>query len=207
MPTFKPDLRFKDQDVYIVGGGPSLSGFNWDDLKDKNVIGCNSAFRLGGQICPITLFSDLLWFEAFYDLLAEYTGTVITHYPKLKESSVEWLHWMERGTKKGLYKDRLAYGGNTGCGAINLALIMGAKRVFLLGFDCKPGKENEANWHKWQIEKVKPAVHDRHLAGFKALAEALPTVFPGREVINLTEGSRIPFFPFSKFKRNERQAA
>jgi len=200
MPILKPDRRFEGQDVYIIGGGPSLSDFDWKDLEHKNTIGCNSAFRLGSRICNICFFSDYLWFEKFYTLLSQYKGLLITHYPKFKNKDEDWLYWMERGIKHGLYNDKLCYGGNTGCGAINLALLMGAKRVLLLGFDCKPGNNNEPNWHEWQIEEMRKGVHDKFLKGFKLLSEALPEVFPECEVINLTEGSRIPYFPFSNFK-------
>lgn len=199
MPVLKIDQRFKGEDVYIIGGGPSLSNFDWKELEDKNTIGCNSAFRLGSRICNICFFSDYLWFESYYKELSEYKGLVVTHYPQFKDKTEEWLNWMPRGTKQGLYTDKICYGGSSGCGAINLALLMGAKRVLLLGFDCKPGSNNEANWHKWQIEEMKPGVHDKFLTGFKLLSEALPDVFPGCEVINLTEGSKIPWFPFSDF--------
>ena len=201
MSHFVPDQRFKGQDVYIIGGGPSLNGFKWDKLLNKNTIGCNSAFRLGSRVCGICFFSDYAWFEEFYKELKNYKGTLITHYPKYKDAPEDWLYWMPRGTSKGLYADRLSYCGNTGCGAINLALLLGAQRVFLLGIDCKAGKDNKQNWHPWQIEELKPSVYAKHLKGFELLAEALPEVFPGREVINLTEGSAIPFFPFNTFTK------
>ena len=196
-----PKEEFKGEDVYIIGGGPSLEGFNWKKLEDKNTIGCNSAFRLGSRVCNICFFSDPNWFDKFYDMLAEWGGRVVTHHSAMKKRKEDWLYVMERGTKKGLYKDRLFYGGNSGCGAINLAFLMGAKRVLLLGFDCKPGKDNQPNWHKYQIEAMMPGVHDKFLKGFKTLSEALPVVFPDREVINLTPGSAIPYFPFNTFKK------
>lgn len=196
-----PDKEFDGQDVYIIGGGPSLREFDWKQLENKNTIGCNSAFRKGSRICNICFFSDPKWFDKFYEELSAYKGRLVTHNPSLKKADEEWLYVVERGTRKGLYKDRLCYGGNSGCGAINLALLMGAKRVFLLGFDCKPGKNNEANWHKWQIEPMMPGLHDKFLKGFKQLAEALPQVFPECEVINLTPDSAIPYFTFNQFEK------
>ncbi len=200
MPMWKPEKDFDGQDVYIIGGGPSLKGFNWRKLIGKNTIGCNSAFRKGSGICNICFFSDIKFIDAFHDELCEYAGRVVTHHPKLRETKIDWLHVVER-TKRGLGIDKVTYGGNSGCGAINLALMMGAKRVLLLGFDCKPGKDNEPNWHKWQLDAMAPDLHAKFLKGFKQLAEALPLVFPDREIINLNPDSAIPFFPFNTFTK------
>jgi len=197
MPIFEPDSRFEGQDVYIIGGGPSLVGFDWKELENKNTIGCNSAFRLGIKVCSLLLFSDIKWYEKFYEDLKEWTGTVITHYPKLKDAKEDWLYWMERDTQHGLSATKLGYGGNTGCGAINLALILGAKRVFLLGFDCEGSETERPNWHTFQIEKVRPEAHEKHIKGFEALAADLPKIFPGCEVINMNPDSKIICFPFS----------
>jgi len=196
-----PEKEFEDQDVYIIGGGPSLKDFNWKKLEDKNTIGCNSAFRKGSRVCNICFFSDPKWFEEFYKELLKIDGKVVTPHPRMKNNSEDWLYVMERGIKKGLYDDRLCYGGNSGCGAINLAFLMGAKRVFLLGFDCKADENNKPNWHNWQIETTKPDIYPKFLKGFEALAKALPEVFPECEIINLTPNSAIPFFPFNTFRK------
>ena len=196
-----PEKEFEGQDVYIIGGGPSLEGFNWKKLEDKNTIGCNSAFRLGSRVCNICFFSDPPWFEKFHDELLKYDGRIVTHHPTFKKLNDPMLHVVERGKDQLLYTDRVGYGGNSGCGAINLAFIMGAKRVFLLGFDCKFGKDNQTNWHKFQIEETKPEVYPRFIKAFKQLSEALPVVFPGRTIINLNPDSGITFFPFNTFKK------
>jgi len=36
-----PDNSWKDEDCYIIGGGPSLKRFNWSLLKGKKTIGIN----------------------------------------------------------------------------------------------------------------------------------------------------------------------
>ena len=196
-----PEKEFEGEDVYIIGGGPSLETFNWKRLEDKNTIGCNSAFRKGSRVCNICFFSDPPWFEKFYDELLKFEGRVVTHNPRFKDNNPDdWLYVMERG-KRALCTDCLGYGGSSGCSAINLALLMGAKRVFLLGLDCKSGPNKQQNWHNYQIEKTMPEIYDRFLKGFEQLAEDLPKLFPESEIINLTPNSAIPFFQFNTFKK------
>jgi hypothetical protein len=72
---------------------------------------------------------------------------------------------------------------------------MGAKRVFLLGFDCNCKDTKKPNWHDHSIEKLNPDVYSRFLKGFACIARNLANVFPGTEIINVTNCSLIPDFP------------
>ncbi len=98
----------------------------------------------------------------------------------------------------GLHRDALGFGHNSGCGAINLALLLGARRVYLLGYDCKLGADGRSNWHPHTVDAPNSEVYPQFLEGFAAIARTLPVVFPGAEILNCTEGSAIPFFPFVK---------
>jgi hypothetical protein len=116
-----------------------------------------------------------------------------------------WINFFER-QDEGLSKTRLAWNANTGAAAINLALILGASRVFLLGYDCCMDVENSArpestHWHDRRIEVPQQQHYDRFLNGFRQVAAALPVVFPGRKVFNVSEGSsRIGCFPVVDFE-------
>ena len=87
MPEWKPEPIWKDQEAFIIGGGPSLRDFDWSLLRDKNTIGCNNAFRLGPDICKICLFVDCGFIfsgrkkkrEGFYRELAKFPNWVVTN--------------------------------------------------------------------------------------------------------------------------------
>ena len=194
MPYWNPDTRWAGEDVYIIGGGPSLSGFQWERLRYKNTIGCNAAFRLGVDICKVVIFSDLKWYHEFKEELAQFKGDVFTHCDSLHAEPVEWLKTYRR-EKRGLHKSALCFGGNTGCGAVNLALIMGARRVFLMGFDCTPPVNDKSHWHNWRIERPNLAVYPKFIEGWSSVHATLGSVFPGTQIINLNPDSGIPFFP------------
>lgn len=196
MPLWKPDQRWNGADVYVIGGGPSLTGFDFTLLHGRNTIGCNAAFKLGAAVCNVVFFSDLKWFFHFKDELAKFDGDVVTHClrlaPRLRD--YPWLK-MVRREKRGLHRHAVGFGGNSGCSAAALALLMGAKRVFLLGCDCKAPSVQEAHWHKWEVEELNLKVMPKFLEGWGAIAIDLPRVFPGCEIINLNPDSAIPFFP------------
>lgn len=185
---------WEGRDVYILGGGPSLVKFDWSSLIDRAVIGCNSAFFLGADICNICVFGDLKWWETFKWDLQSYKGLVVTNVRQLRDSDCSWLFTMLR-KPKGLGHKSLGWNSNTGASAINLALILGAKRVYLLGFDMKLGASSKVNWHDKQIQKCFPEVYDRFKIGFENVACELNEKFPGCEIINLTEDSNLNAFP------------
>lgn len=193
MQSFPYDGFYAGADVFIIGGGTSLHGFDWKRLVGRKVIGANAAFTLGARICPVCFFSDAHWFDWFEARLHdEYAGIVVTHSPELRTGRPPWVHWFLR-REPGLWRDAIG-GCNSGAGAINLALIMGARRVFLLGFDCKPGNDGRANWHPHQIEPTSPYVYPVFMQDFAAVARDLPSVFPGTEIINLNPDSELECF-------------
>jgi hypothetical protein len=51
------------------------------------------------------------------------------------------------------------------------------------------------NWYRTEDDvKKRAAVYDRFLTGFSFLARTLPSVFPGCEVVNVTNASRLECF-------------
>lgn len=194
MPLWNPKPVWKRRDVYVIGGGPSLEGFDWEFLKDKATIGCNSAYTLGHEVCKICIFGDKKWFDKFQKELALFKGLVVSCCPATMPLDVPWLLKMER-RPSGLHTHHLGWNGNTGASALNLALILGAKRVYLLGFDMKLGNGNNPNWHDRIIEKPNAEVYTRFLGGFKDVVADWKSKFADRDIINLTPGTALEAFP------------
>ncbi len=199
MPRWKPEQKWLNADAYIIGGGDSLRNFNFDLLKDKLTIGCNAAFLKGHEVCKITLMGDIDCFNHFKDKLEKYQsqgGIVFTHIEQLQRSKLPWL-WIMSREFYGLHKTVLGWNDNTGFSAINLALILGAKNIYLLGFDMKFGNTGNANWHeeyKYK-SKVKSDVFDKFLRHEKRIAADLKNKFAGQNVFNVTDDSNLNIFP------------
>jgi len=192
---WKPVKWWRNQDVFIIGGGSSLRGFPWQRLHHRLTIGCNDAYKLGLDVCKICVFGDLRWYKAHKAFLENWGNPVFTNQPALINNSPPWLYVMGR-KENGLAYDALGWGGNTGCVALNLALILGARRVFLLGFDLAVGENNKTNWHDDNLAKPLPdnEVFDRFIRGFAQMKEDLPKMFPEAQVINLNLDSRLNVF-------------
>src|SRR3990167_5085325 len=123
------------QAAFVIGCGPSANIHDLEELRGLNVVLTNYAYR----ICPHAEF--LHFTDAGYPLFNEeiknnYKGKTITYnytdYPnptyKLKNKSYFGL---------SLEQDSLGHGNNSGSGAFNCAVLLGAKRISLIGFDMR----------------------------------------------------------------------
>lgn len=201
MPKRIPLPDWTDEDVYVIGGGHSLRGFDFNRLVGCNTIGCNQAFLLGAERCNICAFGDYRFWCNFAPSLHTYGGWVATNYWVM--SPPDWLHFFHRIDNGLGTGDELAWNHNTGCLATNLALLLGARRVYLLGMDmaCAP-RPQESHWHDAAIEVPSPENYVRFADGFDSLKLALPAVYPGREVLNVTDGSsQLRCFPLCSFEQ------
>lgn len=204
MPYWCPAKIYKDDtDAFVIGGGPSLKGFEWALLEGKNTIGCNAAATvLGPKICKVCFFSDKAWFDLFRGELMEYAengGKVFTHNAALYNLHIPWLNLMRR-ERFGLYTHALGFGGNSGCSAVNLALIFGATRVYLLGFDCRiPVEKNVTHWHDRRNAIPREQVYQKFMEGWGGVAVSRK-IFPNSQIINLGPDSAIPYFPQQDYK-------
>lgn len=194
-----PQREWDLQDVFLIGGGPSLANFNFDDLRGKNVIGCNDAYHLGGEIVKICAFGDAGWYHRNRKQLYDFTGRIVTNSPALATWKDETLLRMRR-ERDGIHKGEVCgWNYSTGAMAINLAISLGAMRVFLLGFDLN-NLQGKSHWHDKNLRLTLERAFQRHLKGFNTIALTLPA---GVDVVNITDGtSRIKCFrtmTFSKF--------
>ncbi len=197
MPVWKPQNLWQDQDVFIIGGGPSLKRFDWNLLKCECVIGCNDAYTFGQEVCDICIFGDSAWFELHKRTLVSYKGSVFTTCPGLAKSTLPWLWHMNR-MPLGLHHDSLGWNKNTGSQAINLALILGALKIHLLGFDMHISKDQQSNWHRnpfFNAKQQKEVYAGAIKNGFNCFPKELAGKFPGREIINITDDSSLDVFP------------
>lgn len=134
--------KFSGTTVFIVGGGFSLKSFNFNQLKGKNVIALNSAYKYVDE-SAVLYWADASWGQSEEDNLRE-------HPSKYKFSSrlnadsailsnktgVGGCHWLKKTGDYGFDPNvNNVKGNNSGAHAINFAINLGAYRVILLGFD------------------------------------------------------------------------
>ncbi|HUS88041.1 MAG TPA: hypothetical protein VMW91_01515 [Desulfosporosinus sp.] len=198
---------WKNKDAFILGGGSSLRDWDIDVLKGERVVGVNDAYIHGPYVCDVCVFGDFKWYKVHFNGLVNYAkngGCVVTNCPQTVNERFPWLYRMGREAR-GLHHNALGWNTNTGSSALNLALILGAKTVYLLGFDMKLGLDGRSNWHNGSLDTPNPAVYTRMLGkdkndNFVVVKKHLEVKFPDRIVINVTSDSDLDMFPKVDFE-------
>lgn len=203
-----------DETVFVVGGGPSLLGMDLQPIHVCPVLGVNNAFELGLWV-DVTFFGDKRWFEINKDRLLAHPSLVVTCNPWSMFTMMNRVKQLPKAGRNGLYwkgQDKLCWNQNSGAAAINLAVLLGAKRIVLLGFDMKvdeaKGYRGGHNWHAYheQLNSVprKQIYGDRFLDGFKRIKADLETMNSELgtevEILNATPDSAMDLFPMVKLE-------
>ena len=189
--TVKP--IWLDETVYLIGGGPSLKGFQWDALNGKKTIAINRAVQFYPNADAVywTDSRVYMWYKNDIDKFKglKYTLKAGNHYTGK-------VHVLKKGVKFGLEssRDSLAHGNNSGYAAINLAVHLGAKRIVLLGYDM--GNEGALNhFHDgYPVNATAENIYkNQFIPGFTVLRELLYT--KGIECYNASINSKLEVFP------------
>ena len=182
---------------FILGGSPCLVDENLDLIHNEKVIGTNDAYLLGDWV-DACWFSDNRWWgwnKKKEEFLA-FKGLKICCCPELagipeERGGIKVLH---RGKPEGLEErnNYASWNHNTGLSAINLAVHLGVKQVFLLGFAMEEDKERGHNWHDNHEQKTHSPADP-----YVKFMECIPYIQRdadriGVKIINCTMRSRIP---------------
>ena len=147
--------QWNDKPVVLVGGGPSLRGFAFNQLLafDAWLVGVNdSIFCLPRCDCGVSV--DRVFVEQRRERLAEKIAggmeMIIATGPI--ERNLDATYMPRRLSNKLSDKpDELVTCGTSGYGALNVAYLKRAKRILLLGYDYSAdGSHHHADypWHK-----------------------------------------------------------
>jgi len=200
------DNAWAGQRCFIIGGGASLKDFDFIKIENELVIGVNRAYeRLASTIMFAIDSKYYKWIEK-----GELGADAKKKFDEFKGHKV-WLdsaQYQYAGVKcltglngPGLsssMKVGLKHGGNSGYGALNLAVCLGANPIYLLGFDMKGIDGKQAHWHSG-YPKTQP---DKVYAKFKKYFESVALILKERgiKVINLNRDSALKCFEFGDFK-------
>ena len=182
---------FKNQRVYLIGGGPSLTNLDWNKLKDKNVIAINKACTVV-QFAQVLYFSDLSFYEYNTQLVDSFKGLIYsikqTKSPKVIALTGTGLTGLE------LKNGSLRHGHNSGYAAINLAVQMGANEIILLGYDMTHSF-NKSHFHDgYTYCNADPTIYKKKfINNFSTLIEPLNKL--SIKIYNTSLDSELRCFP------------
>ncbi len=187
-----PVGEWSDRAAFILGGGPSLAEVDVDAIRGRGaVIAVNNA---GFDLAPwadVLFFADgqSRWYGWNRDRLPEFKGSLIVTRAVVPEGDPR-LRQVKFLPREPLSRDPVGLAGHCGgSSAINLAYLMGARVIVLLGFDMRPG-----NWHDKHRLPTLPGWHrDRFIPAIERMAPQLAA--DGCLVLNATKGSALRCFP------------
>lgn len=191
-------MTWRDDRAYcLVGGGPSIQGIDLASIPSAwTVVAINDAVKHVRAWAFFTV--DGTYFDR-PNPLGNHRGHSFIAIPegrfdalRLGERFPTLLRW-DRVHAPGLSE---RYGiircGDSGYGALNFAVLLGARRVVLLGFDLVPSPKNS---HAFRESNGRYTSKDceRRVAQF---ASAVPRLYDLRvEVMNVNPDSAIDCFP------------
>lgn len=187
---WQPNPIWKGQSAYLIGGGSSLRSFDFSLLRGKNTIGCNHAFELGVDVVKWVVFADHEWFNKVKHELKLFKGDIVSCSSGIVDLNLPWIHKMSR-IKDGLQTEGTNIGWNNSSGAIamNLAVRLGAERIYLLGYDLSADARGRTHWHARYACPSNNDSFQRFVRGFGAIKQGIDERFPHIQVFNVTDGS------------------
>ena len=195
----KVDPIWAGETVYIIGGGPSLTDFNWDWLAGKKTIAINKAI-LSYPNADVLYWTDsrvYSWHKNEIDKFKGLKYTIRDHVSYSSDSKI-----LRKGPKFGLEesRDTLCHGNNSGYAAINLAYLFGAKKIVLLGYDMR-NDGTRGHYHEgYPVPVTGDNIYrDQFIPGFKILAEILKE--KKVEVYNASMNSMLTVWPKISFEQ------
>lgn len=185
---------WKGETVFIIGGGPSLKNFNWESLRTKKTIAINKAFYAYPH-ADILYFTDGRFYNWYKDDIDLFKGEKYTITPGSASVTAD-VKILKRGQKLGLSKEKnmLSHGNNSGYAAINLAYLLGAKRIVLLGYDMT-NDGTKSHFHDgYPVNMTSNSTYtNTFIPAFDSLAPLLKN--SGIQVYNACEWSMLRAFP------------
>lgn len=186
-----PVGAWRGQPAFILGGGPSLRGFDVNRLRGRGrVIAVNDAGLVLAPWADVLFYADRRWLDWNHADLALFRGRYIIsrrrpHLPILQDVLT-----IGYAPSVPLSRDPERVGGYCGGGnALNLAYLFGADPIVLLGFDMRPG-----NWHDRHQAGPLPNQHaDKFIPALNRMSIELAA--EGRTVLNASHGSELRCFP------------
>ncbi len=185
--------KFPGETIYIIGGGPSLKGFNFKELSGCRTIAINKALLYHTE-ADVLYWTDGRFYTWFKNEVDSYKGLKFALKPgSLYTNDIKILR---KGKPYGLEEDpqTLSHGFNSGYAAINLAYHLGAKRIILLGFDMT-NDGNQTHFHDGYPTRAagNRIYEDKFLPGFKQLSSEIKN--KGIDIYNASPHSRLKDFP------------
>jgi hypothetical protein len=201
---------------FIIGGGESLKGFDFNLLNNELTIGINKSFSNYNPTFNYSMdvtFYDLMQKGGYdrpeekklWEKWLEFKGVRVFLTPMNIKKFGDEVFLIRRELRSSLNRedlDRGIWGGShSGMGAINLAIALGSTEVYLLGYDFIV-KEN-THWHSGYEKNRDIVQFGLKLKKYREEIEKISSQIKesGIVVYNCNSNSELKCFPFVDIQR------
>jgi len=171
-----------ERSIFVIASGPSLTQADCDAVARFETLAVSDAYRL--IEADYHYACDQAWWNVhLHNVKAERRFTQYGGDDERQWAQERGLEAVPSREGLGLGLDHIRTNGNSGAQAINLAYLLGARIIYLLGFDMQwtEGKSHFFGDHPAGLRNKNPSVH---IPKFTQLAYDLAS--QGIEVINCT---------------------
>ena len=205
------DVQSSDKTAFVVGGGPSLKNFDFSLLANKCTIAVNkSIFHIPNPTYFISVdytflrkvdkkvFNSISTKKFFvadfsHSFLKEVNGRITDTRYNMTYNLRDYNLLIRAYKQEGIgytFKD-FRTGRNSGFCALQLAIILGFKKIYLLGLDL--GKQEVTHYHGGYGEKIDSfnLKLDTYYNYFKVGLEQLKQERPDVQVISCSPSSKL----------------
>lgn len=181
----------------VAATGPSLTPEIADACRGHRIVAVNDAYRLL-PFADVLYACDRKWIE-HHEGCSEFRGEKwSSHQPRCNEKldvagKYGW-RLVQGQTAHGFSIDPavIHYGRNSGFQAINLAILFGAIRIVLVGFDMRTVNGSTHFFGDHPDEIKNGPMYGSFIPHFERAAKQMPA---GIEILNCTPGSALKCFP------------
>ena len=189
----------RGHDIYIVGGGSSLTNFDFSLLDNKKVIAINESAKLIKNPVAI-LWTDTIWGSTNSDFLYNsgcprfriINSNIANTYIEKNVLTEGGSYVLACKSEIGLDRDELfVSGNNTGAYALNFCHKLNPKRIFLLGYDLRTNiKTRKSNFHdKYTLSATDEIYKKLFLKSTQSIVDDM--IGDGIEIYNINIDSRL----------------
>jgi hypothetical protein len=199
---WRPEPLFGGLTVFLLGGGPSLTPCDVAAIAGRPTIAINTAGRLAPW-AAVLFFRDLQFYWGAKALVDNWQGLAVTTLRAARQGElagvpetvriVEFTHTPDFPAPD---TGKIRAGRSGGHLALSLAIAMGARRIVLLGYDCRfvDGPNGvRSHWHDDYATPNRLLYERDFLPSWNGWGAAAARA--GVEVLNATPASAIAEFP------------
>lgn len=194
-------------ECFIIGGGPSLIGFDWSNLDGKFCIAINRAYEVLPN-AQIVYFTDDDYYQRHRKEMLKHTGKKfrgrLAKHRVIKDSEVLELQLQRQPFGWSDQFGELHHGSNSSYACIQVAAQLGFKKIYLLGVDMKhqgrydrKKKNNKGvtHWHNGHRRTDPASAYKMMIGHYKKLAPEAKK--RGIEIVNINnpKDTNLDVFP------------